>query len=118
MKERQALVINGREFVFAAGETILTVARRNNIAIPTLCYLKGATPNGRCRVCVVEIRGEAELNASCETPAADGMVIRTESPKVVAARKQSIARLLSMGNHNCAVRSTLEKSWTANQIRA
>lgn len=117
MKERQILVINGREFEFADGETILAVARRNNIDIPTLCYLKGATPNGRCRMCVVDIQGEAELKASCETPAAGGMIIQTESPKVVASRKQSIAGLMSMGNHNCAVRSAREKSWTAYQLK-
>ncbi len=68
-------------------------------------------------MCVVEIQGDAELKASCETPAAGGMIIRTESPQVVASRKQSIARLLSMGNHNCAVRSTREKSWTAYQLK-
>ena len=61
MPVRETIVINGNELSFESGETILTVARRNQIDIPTLCYLKGASPTGNCRICIVEIEGEKDL---------------------------------------------------------
>ena len=51
------IVIDGKELTFESGETVLEVARRNGIEIPTLCHMKGATPTGACRVCVVEVQG-------------------------------------------------------------
>ena len=50
MPSENSISINGNIFSFTPGETILEVARRNNIDIPTLCYLKGATPTGACRM--------------------------------------------------------------------
>jgi len=117
MADENRLVINGNELRFEPGETILEVARRNDIDIPTLCYLKGATPTGACRVCVVEVEGARTLVASCATPAAKGMVVLTESPKVVEARKMIIQLLLSSGNHNCAVRGSDGVDWTAFQLK-
>jgi NADH dehydrogenase/NADH:ubiquinone oxidoreductase subunit G len=57
------------------------VARRNHIDIPTLCHLKGTTPTGACRICVVEVKGARTLLAACATPAAAGMQVQTESPR-------------------------------------
>jgi len=117
MSAQQTLTINGNELAFEPGETILEVARRNNIDIPTLCHLKGATPTGACRVCVVEVEKARTLLASCATPAAPGMVVQTESPKVVKARKEIIQLMLSSGNHNCAVRGSDDAEWTAFQLK-
>jgi len=103
MGSENVIIINGNKLLFQPGETILEVAQKNDIDIPTLCHLKGAIPTGACRVCVVEVENARTLLASCATPAADGMVVWTESPKVVAARKQVIELLLASGNHNCAV---------------
>jgi len=75
------IIINGNRFAFEPGETILEVARRNSIDIPTLCHLKGASPTGACRVCVVEVQGARSLVASCAMPAAPRMVVQTESPR-------------------------------------
>ncbi len=116
MAEENIITINGNDFVFEPGETILEAARRNSIDIPTLCYLKGATPTGACRVCVVEVEGAKTLLAACSTPASKGMVIKTESKPVVAARKEIIQLLLSSGNHNCAVRGSDNKDWTQFQL--
>ena len=91
------IVINGNEFSFEPGETILEVAQRNSIDIPTLCRLKGAIPTGSCRVCVVEVEGARSLVASCASPAANNMVVRTESPNVIVARKMVLQLLLSSG---------------------
>jgi predicted molibdopterin-dependent oxidoreductase YjgC len=112
----QTILINGNKFGFEPGETILDVARRHSVDIPTLCHLKAAAPTGACRVCLVEVEGARTLVASCVAPAAAGMVVRTESPKVVAARKMVIQLLLSSGNHNCAVRGSDGRDWTDFQL--
>ena len=101
MADQNIIVINGNQFSFEPGETILDVARRNSIDIPTLCHLKRATPTGACRVCVVEIEGARSLVASCAAPAANNMVVRTESAQVISARRIVIQLLLSSGKHNC-----------------
>jgi NADH dehydrogenase/NADH:ubiquinone oxidoreductase subunit G len=104
MSEQQTLFINGNELSFESGETILQVARRNSIDIPTLCHLKGTTPTGACRICVVEVKGARTLLPACSTPAGTQHGRATESPEVVASRKEILRLMLSSGNHNCAVR--------------
>jgi predicted molibdopterin-dependent oxidoreductase YjgC len=117
MASENMIVINGNEFSFEPGETILEAARRNDIDIPTLCHLKGAIPTGSCRVCVVEVEGARSLVASCASPAANNMVVRTESPKVIVARQMVLQLLLSSGNHNCAVCGTAGNNWTEFQLK-
>jgi len=117
MDVQHTLVINENVLSFFPGETILDVARRNAIDIPTLCHLKRATPTGACRICVVEVKGARTLLASCATPAAHQMVVYTESPKVVEARRAILQLMLSSGNHNCAVRATDDRDWTAFQLQ-
>ena len=117
MTTQQTISINGNEFAFENGETILAVARRNHIDIPTLCHLKGTTPTGACRICVVEVKGARTLLAACATPAAPNMVVLTESAKVVEARRLIIQLMLSSGNHNCAVRGSDDQEWTAFQVK-
>ena len=55
MTAENKITINGNEFSFEPGESILDIARRNSVDIPTLCHLKEASPTGACRVCVVEV---------------------------------------------------------------
>jgi predicted molibdopterin-dependent oxidoreductase YjgC len=117
MNSEQTITINGNVFTFETNETILDVARRHHIDIPTLCHLKGTTATGACRICVVQVEGARTLLAACVTPAAANMKVQTESPKVVAARKQIIELMLSSGNHNCAVRGSDGKEWTAFQVQ-
>jgi NADH dehydrogenase/NADH:ubiquinone oxidoreductase subunit G len=95
MAHQNIIYINGNEFSFDLGETILDVARQNNIDVPTLCYLKGANPTGACRICVVEVEGARNLLPSCTTPATNNMVVQTESPSVIGARQLIIQLLLS-----------------------
>jgi NADH dehydrogenase/NADH:ubiquinone oxidoreductase subunit G len=101
MDSQQTLTINGNVVSFEPGETLLEVAKRHHIKIPTLCHLKGLTPTGACRVCVVEVEKARSLLAACCTPAAQGMVVQTESPKVITARKTIIELLFSSGKHDC-----------------
>jgi formate dehydrogenase major subunit len=93
--------MNGRQLSFEAGQTILEVAQANGISIPTLCHLKGCTPTGACRVCLVEAVGARALVASCSTPAEKGMVIQTDSTRVMKARKIAVELLMASGAHNC-----------------
>jgi len=118
MAEQNIIVVNGNEFSFEPGESILDIARRNSIDIPTLCHLKNAIPTGACRVCVVEVEGARSLLASCATPAANNMVVRTESAKVIEARRMVIQLLLSSGNHNCAVSGSAGENWTEFQLKS
>lgn len=114
--ENNRIIINNNELTFNPGETILEVAVRNHIDIPTLCHLKNTLPTGNCKVCVVQIEGENDLVESCATKAKQGMVISTETPRVVAARKENISRLLASGNHNCAIRNFDSSDWTSFQL--
>jgi len=114
-KPENVVSINGRRLTFTPGETILDVARRNNIFIPTLCHLPGAPATGACRVCVVEVEGPKALVASCVMPASPNMVIHTQTPKVLDARRAVLELLLASGHHNCSVRREGTKQWTALQ---
>ncbi|HJO62560.1 MAG TPA: 2Fe-2S iron-sulfur cluster-binding protein, partial [Desulfobacterales bacterium] len=117
MNAQNIIIINGNEFSFDTGETILQIANRNHIDIPTLCHLKSATPTGLCRICVVEVEGARVLVASCAAPATNNMVVRTESPQVIEARKMLIELLLSSGNHNCSIRGSDGDDWTQFQLK-
>jgi formate dehydrogenase major subunit len=113
-----SMQINGGQITFTAGQTILEAARTNQINIPTLCHLKGATPTGACRICVVEVKGARTLLAACSTPAAADMVVQTDSPKVIRARKMVLELMLASGNHNCAVADAGKSGdWTEFQIQ-
>lgn len=117
MNASDKIVINGNKLSFEPGDTILQVARKNSIDIPTLCHLKGASPTGACRICVVEVQGARTLLAACVTPAAGNMVVRTESGPVVEARRMILQLLLSSGNHNCSVRGDDGMDWTQFQLQ-
>ena len=110
--------IDHQEINFKQGQTILEVAEENGIHIPTLCYLKGTTPTGACRMCLVEVDGAKALVTSCSTPAAPNMVIRTSSPRVIKARQYSLELLLSSGHHNCLAQDMDNDSWTDAQLEA
>ncbi len=84
------------------GTTILEAAKQVGIQIPTLCYLKDINEIGACRVCVVEIEGKDKLVAACNNVAEEGMVVSTNSPKVMRSRKKTVQMLLSQHETNCA----------------
>jgi iron-only hydrogenase group A len=93
--------INGRKVEAENGETLLAASRRAGISIPTLCYAEGMTPNGACRLCVVEIEGRPGLAPSCATPAAAGMKVLTHSPRAVEARRTIVELLLARHPDDC-----------------
>ena len=79
------ITIDGKEFEFEKGESILQVAERNGIEIPRFCYHKDLPWAGNCRMCQVEVEKMPKLMISCATVAQDEMVVHTKSPKVVKA---------------------------------
>ncbi len=93
------ITIDGKNVSVKEGVTILEAAKSVGINIPTLCYWKGLNEVGACRVCVVEVEGFQKLPAACNTAVIDGMVIRTNSRKVRAARKVNVQLILS--EHDC-----------------
>ncbi len=117
MNKQNQIMINGNQFSFEPGQTILEVARRHDIDIPTLCHLKRAVPSGSCRICVVEVENTPDLVTACATSAADNMVVYTESPSVIASRRATLQLLLSSGNHNCAISNNTGEDWTEFQLR-
>ncbi len=114
--EKNIITINENSLTFEPGETILSIAHRNKIDIPTLCHLKNTTPTNTCKVCLVEIKGKPDLVEACSTEAAVDMIVSTESPRVIEARKENISRMLASGNHNCAIRDFDTNDWTSFQL--
>ncbi|MDD2765108.1 MAG: NADH-dependent [FeFe] hydrogenase, group A6 [Opitutaceae bacterium] len=83
------------------GTSILNAARTVGIRIPSLCYLEGVHVVGGCRVCLVEVEGARTLAASCSMPVAEGMKVRTNTPRVRAARRMVVELLLSDHSGEC-----------------
>ena len=100
--------VNGIAVSVPKGSTILEAARAAGVEIPTLCYMKEKNEIGACRICVVEATGARGLVTACVYPVAEGMEIKTNTPKVRAARKTTLELILSTHNKNClsCVRST------------
>jgi len=103
MPAGQSIIIDSQKYVFKDGDTILQVALRNGIRIPTLCCLEGATPTGACRICLVEIAGARGPAAACTTPAAPDMVVSTASEQLTKLRRMNLHLLLASGQHRCEV---------------
>ncbi|WP_165046243.1 [FeFe] hydrogenase, group A [Adlercreutzia sp. ZJ138] len=95
------VTINGREVEVSEGTTILEAAGQAGVYIPTLCYLKDVNEIASCRICVVEVEGQDELVAACNTPVVDGMVVRANTSRVRTARKENLALILSTHNVEC-----------------
>jgi NADH dehydrogenase/NADH:ubiquinone oxidoreductase subunit G len=95
------LTIDGNKVSVEPGTTLLEAARSLNLNIPTLCYDETLEMYGGCRLCVVEVEGARSLMASCTTPAAEGMIVHTESPKVVSSRRDIMALLLANHPNDC-----------------
>ena len=105
------VIINGVEYAVPKGSTVLEAARAAHIDIPTLCYLKDINEIGACRLCLVEVSEGGKpfrMVTACVYPCTDGMVIKTNTPKITASRRMNLELLLSNHDRNClsCVRST------------
>ena len=97
------LVIDGKPVSALSDETILQVARENEIDIPTLCNLDGIESTGACRLCLVEIKGYNKLLPACVTKITEGMEVSTQSERLKKYRRMILELVFSERNHICAV---------------
>ncbi|MCA9670431.1 MAG: (2Fe-2S)-binding protein [Myxococcales bacterium] len=89
------IVLDGQEVAIEEGETLLELAARRGVEIPTLCHDPRLVPAGACRTCLVEIEGWRRLAPSCTTVAADGMVVRSANERIERHRKTLMALYLT-----------------------
>ncbi len=95
------LTINGRNVEVEEGTTILEAAKKINIDIPTLCFLKDVNEIGDCRMCVVEVEGRRGFATSCIQKVEEGMVVKTNTPAVIEARRIVLDLILSNHDREC-----------------
>lgn len=101
MADMIKLKIDGIDVEVEKGTTVLEAAKKANIDIPTLCFLKEINQAGDCRMCIVEIEGRRGFVPSCITLAEDGMNIKTDTPELNEARKVILDLILSTHNRDC-----------------
>ncbi|MGD9517933.1 MAG: NADH-dependent [FeFe] hydrogenase, group A6 [Armatimonadota bacterium] len=115
---QRTITINGRTVPAAEGSTILEAATQAGQKIPTLCHHPDLPPLGACRVCLVEVEGERNLQPACSFPTREGMVVWTHSAKVRKARRTIVELLLSdhpsdctacARNRNCELQTLAEE---------
>ncbi|MBI4945568.1 MAG: formate dehydrogenase subunit alpha [Bacteroidetes bacterium] len=93
--------INNKSFSAQEGETVLDVAKRNGIYIPTLCYHVKTGQAAKCRACVVAVEGMRGYQTACNLSVREGMNINTEGKEVKEAQRMVVDLMLSSGYHNC-----------------
>jgi bidirectional [NiFe] hydrogenase diaphorase subunit len=99
----KTLIIDGQELSARSGQTILEVARENDINIPTLCHLDGLSEVGACRLCLVEIKGSNKLLPACVATVFEGMDVSTDTERLRKHRRVILELLFAERNHICAV---------------
>jgi predicted molibdopterin-dependent oxidoreductase YjgC len=95
------LTIDGKTVQAKEGQTILQAAQAAGIRIPTLCYHRDLTPSGNCRICVVEVEKQRFLQAACVFPVAEGMVVKTDSERVIKSRRKTLELMLADHPQDC-----------------
>lgn len=97
------LIIDSKELEFKPGQTVIEVARENGIDIPHFCWHPELSVSGNCRVCLVDVEKMPKLMIACSTVAADGMVVHTQTEKVVAARNAVMEFILINHPLDCPI---------------
>ncbi|MBL8239464.1 MAG: NADH-quinone oxidoreductase subunit NuoG [Bryobacterales bacterium] len=103
MSNMVKLTINETAVEAPAGTLLIDAAKLAGIEIPAFCYYEGMSLQAACRMCLVEIEKAPKLMAACVVPVAEGMIVRTESPAVVKARKTTLEFLLTNHPLDCPV---------------
>src|SRR5947199_5743440 len=103
MADLVKLTIDGQEVQAAPGTLVIDAAKTAGIEIPAFCYYEGFSLQAACRMCLVEVEKSPKLLAACTLPVAEGMVVKTDSPQVVQARKSMLEMLLTNHPLDCPV---------------
>ncbi len=101
MADKIKLTIDGNNVEVEKGVTVLQAAQSAGIYIPTLCYHPNLQPYGGCRLCIVEIENMRGLPTSCTTPATEGMVVTTNTPKLQELRRSFLQLILTEHPNAC-----------------
>lgn len=99
----KTFTIDGIHVSARANESILDIAKENDIFIPTLCYLDGLSISGACRLCMIEIAGRWGMLPACATQVEEGMQVLTNTESLQEYRRMVLEMLFIEGNHVCAV---------------
>jgi len=103
MSKLVKLQIDGHTVEVPAGTLVIDAAKVAGIEIPAFCYYEGLSLQASCRMCLVEVENSPKLVASCTLPVAEGMVVRTDTPKVAEARKSMVEFVLTNHPLDCPV---------------
>ncbi|HZX11596.1 MAG TPA: 2Fe-2S iron-sulfur cluster-binding protein [Acidobacteriota bacterium] len=105
------LTINGLEVKAEEGWTILETAKFYGLEIPTLCYNEGLSPYGGCRLCLVEVgeKPNTKMVSSCTFPVSEGLVVHTDTKRVVQTRKMMIELMLSVAPNSKTIQDLASK---------
>jgi NADH-quinone oxidoreductase subunit G/NADP-reducing hydrogenase subunit HndD len=103
MENEIKIRLNGKEYSGAKGETILQIARKNNVKIPTLCEHSDLDPKASCRLCLVAIGGRRGFFTACSTIAEEGMDIVIDSDEIKQLRKTNLELLFAQHIERCNV---------------
>lgn len=104
------LTVNGQPVAVPERSVLLEAVHAAGADLPTLCYHEGLTPYGACRLCMVTITAPHHaLVASCTYPVEEGMVVETNAPEAVAARRMALEFLLSRCPRSGAIREIAER---------
>src|SRR5512133_451381 len=99
------LTIDGKGVEVPKNSYLIEAADVAGVKIPTLCYLElhkdKRGDNASCRICCVEVEGRKNLAPACATPVMDGMVVKTDTARVIGARKMMLDLLLSDHPQDC-----------------
>jgi len=97
------LTINDQKINCSSGASILEAAQAHGVKIPTLCHHPDLKPYGACRLCIVEDETSGKIVASCVTPAASDMVIRTDTPRIIKHRRNIIRLMMAEHPESCII---------------
>ncbi len=103
MADLVKFTINGQELEAPAGTLLIEAAKQNGIEIPSFCYYEGYSLQAACRMCLVEVERMPKMQVACTLPVSAGMVVRTETDQVNAARKSTLEFLLTNHPLDCPV---------------
>lgn len=105
------VIVNNKVYQGIPGETLMELAKRYRISIPNLCHKDGMEGQGRCRLCMVEVKegSKTRIVSSCVYPIKDGLEVMTDSDKIRAIRKNIILLLLLKTPNNDYIKSLAEE---------
>src|SRR5262245_12569118 len=103
MADLVKLTIDGREVQTTPGMLVIDAAKTVGIEIPAFCYYEGLSLQAACRMCLVEVEKMPKMMTACTLPVSEGMIVRTETPPVEAARKSTLEFLLTNHPLDCPV---------------